>query len=105
MKVTAAFISLGILFHPAAALAYCSAPSAPNFYDSKPTPPSVPYCVNEFSNTHTCDDYTIDRYNNDVERYNSELQSYQYNASRYIDELNRYVSDAQSYAECEADDL
>ena len=38
--------------------------------ESKPTKPSVPYCVNEWSNTHTfCDDWTINSYNRDVENY------------------------------------
>ena len=43
-------------------MGYCSAPSVP--YGGAPSKPSKPYCINEFSNTHTCDDWEIDSYNN-----------------------------------------
>ena len=54
---------------------FCYAPTAPSNWDrpTKPTKPMVPFCVNEWNNTHTCDDWTINSYNNDVEYYNSQL--------------------------------
>ena len=35
-------------------------PTAPSTWNkpTKPTKPMVPFCVNEYSNTHTCDDWT-----------------------------------------------
>tara|TARA_B100000900_G_scaffold77614_1_gene62121 strand:+ start:156 stop:455 length:300 start_codon:yes stop_codon:yes gene_type:complete len=73
--------------------AWCSEPSAPSSF-SKPTKPSVPYCVNEYSRTHTCDDWTINQYNSDIEQYNYDVQ-------RYASDLRDYVNDAQEYANCE----
>ena len=63
---------------PTYAFSWCSepiAPSAPSSWNkpTKPMKPSVPFCVNEYSNTHTCDDWTISSYNNDVNYYNSQL--------------------------------
>ncbi len=84
---------------------YCSEPTAPIFYETKPSKPSVPYCVNEYSGTHTCDDFTIQNFNSEVETYNSRLRSYQSSAEYYITELNQYVRDAQAYAHCEASNL
>ena len=84
---------------------YCSEPSAPSFYDRKPTKPSVPFCVNEFMKTHTCDDFTISQYNSEVETYNSRLRSYNSSVEIYIAELNRYVQKARDYAQCEVDNL
>ena len=75
--------------------AYCSAPSAPYF---KPNKPSVPFCVNEYAGTHTCDDYTISSYISDIDSYNYDVQ-------RYVQELQNYVNDAQSYANCEIRNL
>ncbi len=75
--------------------AYCSEPRVPYF---KPTKPSVPFCVNEFTKTHTCDSWTINS-------YNSAIRSYNYEVDNYIDELNRYVRAASDYAKCEASNL
>jgi hypothetical protein len=75
--------------------AFCSEPSAPYW---KPSKPSVPYCVNEYANTHTCDDWVI-------ESYYSDLDSYRYEVQRYINELQQYVSNASDYANCEISNL
>lgn len=77
------------------ASAFCSEPSAPF---SKPTKPSAPYCVNEWNNTHDCDEWTINN-------YYSELENYQYEVERYIKELEQYVQSATDYAECEIRNL
>ena len=71
------------LLTPNYVLAWCSepmAPTAPSTWNkpTKPTKPMVPFCVNEYSNTHTCDDWTINSYNSDVSSFNSQLQSYNY---------------------------
>ena len=80
---------------PIDSYAYCSQPSAPY---SKPSKPTVPFCVNEWSNTHTCDDFTIQNYNNN-------LESYRYEVQNYVRELQRYVDNAVAYANCEIDNL
>ncbi|MDC0563950.1 hypothetical protein OAP51_04050 [Alphaproteobacteria bacterium] len=77
------------------AMAFCSEPSAPW---GKPVKPSVPYCVNEWDRTHTCDDWEIDNYNAALESYNYEVQS-------YIRQLNDYIDEAAEYAQCEVNNL
>ena len=75
--------------------AYCSEPS---FYLSTPSKPSVPYCVNEWNNTHTCDEWEIQNYYDEMENYSSE-------ARNFIDGLNEYVSEASDFAQCMAGQL
>ena len=77
---------------PNLVMGYCSSPSVP--YGGAPSKPSAPYCVNEWNNTHTCDDWTIDSYQKD-------LRSYQYEVERFIDDLQDYLRDAQDYVNCE----
>ena len=77
---------------PNLVMGFCSAPSEP--FGGAPSKPSVPYCVNEWNNTHTCDDWTIDSYQND-------LRNYQYEVERFVDDLQDYLSDAQDYVNCE----
>ena len=77
------------------ALAYCYEPSAPY---NKPQKPYVPYCVNEWAGTHSCDDWEINNYYAELESYNYEVQS-------YINQLNNYIEEAVEYAKCEAASL
>ena len=102
MKKLLGIVVLGLLI-PNFAYAYCSEPSVPSSWSkpTKPMKPSVPFCVNEYNNTHTCDDWTINSYNNDVNSYNSQLQSYNYEIDDYVRKLQNYVNDAQDYANCE----
>ncbi|HQZ13799.1 MAG TPA: hypothetical protein PK286_13035 [Devosia sp.] len=86
---------------PSAALGYCSDPSAPSFYGSKPIAPSKPYCINSYTNTHTCSDWEVSSYNSDIDRYNDALRQYQWDVDRYVDELKSYIDEAVEYAECE----
>ncbi len=74
---------------------FCMKPSPPF---SKPSKPSVPYCVNKYAGTHTCDDYTINSYNNSIRSYNYEVEN-------YVNALQRYVNDASNYANCEIRNL
>jgi hypothetical protein len=60
---------------------------------SKPTKPSVPWCVNEWDNTHTCSDWEIQQYYDDLENYRAEVD-------QFITALNQYVSEASDYAQC-----
>jgi len=96
-------IILLIILIPSHLLAWCSepiAPSAPSTSSkpAKPIKPSVPFCVNEYTNAHTCDDWTINSYNNDVSYYNNQLQSYNYEIDDYQRKLQYYVTQAQGYS-------
>ena len=75
--------------------AFCSEPSV---YMSTPSKPSVPFCVNEWANTHTCDEWEIQSYYDDLEFYASQAQE-------LINALNIYVSEASEYAQCRAREL
>ena len=86
-------VVLAMLANPA--LAYCSQPSPPY---SKPSPPTTPYCVNTWDNTHTCDDWEIDNYNQAIRSYRREIDS-------YVAELQGYVDAAVEYAKCEINAL
>ena len=106
MKKLLGIVVLGLLWN-SFAYAYCSAPFTPSNWNrpTKPMKPSVPFCVNEYSNTHTCDEWTINSYNNDVDYYNSQLQSYSYDVDDYVRKLQNFVNDAQEYANCEIRNL
>lgn len=88
-------VFIPVVFFTTNLYAFCSAPSLPYF---KPTKPSVPFCVNQFTKTHTCDSWTINS-------YNSAIRTYNYEVDNYINELNRYVRAASDYAKCEASNL
>lgn len=103
-------IKLAILFlfiSPNMAFAFCfepSAPSAPSIF-WKPQKPNTPYCVNTFTNTHTCSDWEIDSYNREVERYNSEIEDYVFKLQQYVNEAIEFANAADAYARCEINNL
>lgn len=72
-------------------IAFCVEPTPPF---SKPNKPTTPYCVNEWDNTHTCEQWELDSFNREVEIYNR-------NVEIYINDLESYVSEAADYASCE----
>ena len=88
--------------------AFCSAPS---MYSQPPSSrgtysrPSVPYCLSgyEFSGQHTCDDWEIENYIDEVNEYIRELAEYARKAQRFADDAAVFSGDALSYAECEAE--
>ena len=89
------------------AYSYCSAPMAPEppgVYD-KPTKPSVPFCVNEIMNTHTCDDWEIDSYNSELSSYRSDIDFYVQKLKNYISEAEYFVNETVAYAKCEISTL
>jgi len=73
----------------------CYEPIAPFFNAYEP---SVPWCVNEWENTHTCSDWEIDSYYQSIRNYNYEVEN-------YINELQDYVDDAVLYAQCEINNI
>ena len=83
---------LFLLLIPNLVMPFCSAPSAP--FGGAPSKPSKPYCIHEFSNTHTCSDYEIDSYNNALRNYKNDVE-------RFVDNLQDYLRDAQDYVNCE----
>ena len=77
-------------------LAFCIEPSI-SFLDT-PMKPSAPFCVNEWNNTHNCDEWELNNYYNDIESYNSEVED-------FINELNRYIDESVDYAKCRMEEL
>ncbi len=84
-----------LLIIPSISFSFCDDPSPPW---SKPSKPIVPWCVNEWDNTHTCSDWEIDSYNNDIEHYNYEVQN-------YANDLQNYLYEAEDYVNCEINNL
>ncbi|MDC1255875.1 hypothetical protein N8128_06800 [Paracoccaceae bacterium] len=76
--------------------AWCMEPSAS--FISTPTKPNVPFCINTFNNTHTCSDWEINEYYDDIEDYNEEVEE-------FVSELNDYVDEAVEYAQCRMNEL
>ena len=70
----------------------------PTVYLSTPVKPNVPWCVNEWYNTHTCDEW-------EIKSYYSELDAYRDEAQYFINSLNLYVDEAVDYAQCRANEL
>lgn len=90
--VAAIFI---LTLSPLTADAFCSEPSPPMF---KPVKPTAPPCVDTYSNTHTCDDFTFDS-------YLSAMRNFELEVNNYVSDLQTYVDEAVDYAECEINDL
>lgn len=86
----------------APAQAYCHPPHAPQFQSIAGTPraPQTPYCVDTFTNTHTCDNFQIDNYNRQVEQYNQALDRYYRDVESYAHALDRYYEEAVRYVDC-----
>lgn len=80
-----------------------SLPSAPGSYSK----PDVPYCLSNysFSGTHTCDDWEIDRYKQEVEDYVEKLQEYMNDAAEVASEAAQFAEEAADYARCEAEEV
>lgn len=81
------------------------------FYRSKP---SVPYCLSSYSYTHkhTCSQWELDSYFDDVDRYVREMRSYYDDAVAFANEATEYANDAirfsenvYNYATCEIKDV
>ena len=75
--------------------AYCSeasfsesGPDAPGSYEE----PNIPYCLQEYkwSGKHTCEDYEIQAYENDVEDYIRKLRDYVSEASNFSSSANSF---------------
>ena len=89
------FILFVVLFYSSNVYSWCTTPLPPSY---KPYKPSVPWCVNEWNNTHTCDDWEIEAYNDSINTYNYEVEI-------FIMELQNYLDAARTYANCEIETL
>ena len=92
LKIVDAIVSAfaaGSLVNSAAASAaygFCSAPSAPSAYLSKP---NKPYCFS----ARSCSSWEINSYKSDVDRYYENLRS-------YAKQVDNYYNSATKYVEC-----
>ncbi len=92
-----------LLTLPSFAFGYCFAPDAPDppFTSSKPTKPTAPYCVDTFTNTHTCDQWEVDSYNSALRQYKYDIEEYIRKLQEYVNEANDFANEALEYAKCE----
>ena len=95
-RVTLSFIIALSYFSPASALTLCIEPLGSFIWT--PTKPAVPWCVNEWNNTHTCADW-------EIQSYYSDLENYQWEVDRFVRKLNDYVESAVEYAKCRAKEV
>jgi len=82
---------------------YQSAPDAPGSYSK----PDVPYCLSaySYSGKHTCDDWEIDSYLDEVADYVSKLRDYADEANNFANAAIRFANEAVDYANCEAKEV
>ena len=98
-------IILSFFFIYKKAFTWCSEPYIPNPPSTlyKPTKPSTPYCINEVMKTHTCDEWEINNYYNQIDSYNSEVRDYIFELELYLSNIKRLYNDAIKYVECEVE--
>ena len=97
-SINKSFILLTAFLLPIAssALSFCMEPSVS--FLMTPYKPEAPYCVNLYTNTHTCDDWEINN-------YYDELDNYRFEVNQFIEALNNYVDEASEYARCRANEI
>jgi|GEM_PF-1433978 len=89
--------------------AYCSEPS---FFQNPPingasySKPSAPYCMSnyKYSGTHTCEDYQINAYVNEIDAYVESLRRFAQEANRFAEEAITFANNAVDFANCEIED-
>lgn len=105
--IQATWLTIALVAGIESASAFCYAPSAPDAPSSflRPTEPTVPYCVNEFTRTHNCDDWEIDAYNSDLEMYRNDVDNYVRELKNYASEAESFLGEVIEYANCEIRNL
>lgn len=73
-------------------MAFCYEPTAPDAPWGGP--PSPPYCFNEWDKTHTCQQWEIDSWIDEINSYIRKMVN-------YANEANEFASDAVDYANCQ----
>ena len=78
---------------------YCSEPNAPAAPSSW-NKPDVPFCLSgyEYSGEHTCSQWQINSYIDEVNNYISDLNAFARDAANF-------ASDAHEYAKCSANEI
>lgn len=104
------WVALVAVLTPFQAFAYCSEPYGRVTFPDAPgsyAKPSVPYCLSSYSysGTHTCEEWEISSYQNDVESYVSKLQAYADESLEAARKAARLAQEAQDYAKCQADEV
>lgn len=103
-------LTLWVVLPLSNAEAYCSepsmyetTPSAPSSYSK----PSAPYCLSGYSYTrkHTCNQWEIDSYIDEVNDYIRKLNDYADEARSFANSAIAFANEAADYAKCEADDV
>ena len=103
-------LSLSVVLPMSSAEAYCiepsvyaTAPLAPYSYSK----PSAPYCLSGYSYTrkHTCNQWEIDSYIDEVNDYIRKLNDYADEARSFANSAIAFANEAADYAKCEADDV
>lgn len=99
------------LFNPMSAHAYRSIPSfgyfSPPELPGTYSRPSLPICLSDFqfSRTHTCDQWVIDSYVDEVNNYIQKLREFVEEANEFNRNASNYASEALDYAKCESDEV
>ncbi len=122
---------IALLALPTSSGAFCSEPSfyssEPSFSAIEPSAPSsysrpdAPFCLSDYSytGTHSCGEWELNNYFNEVDNYINELNDYIEDANRFAADAIAYAIEARefaesvsyfadeiySYANCEADDV
>ncbi|QHG72056.1 hypothetical protein DQW09_09710 [Ensifer adhaerens] len=90
--------------------AYCSEPSTTISLPDAPgsfSKPDVPHCLSDFrySGGHTCSDWEISSYQDEVDSYIRKLNNYVSEAADAAKEAADFASEAEQYARCEAEEV
>lgn len=110
MKLGALAVFAAIIGPVEQSHAYCSEPS---FYQTGPvapgsySKPDVPFCLStySYSGTHTCNDWEIDSYRDEVKDYVRKLQDYADEANDFANAAILFANEAVDYAKCEAKEV
>ncbi|MFP5296099.1 MAG: hypothetical protein ACLGG3_02095 [Alphaproteobacteria bacterium] len=84
--------------------AACPAPQPPPVERPvKPERPPTPSCVNEARGTHTCNNRTLNAYQQASTAYQQSFTAYVAQVNAYLQRLEAYTRESVAYAECERD--
>ncbi|MCS4240925.1 hypothetical protein M2418_000427 [Rhizobium sp. BIGb0125] len=105
-----AFLFVIFIAGPTSALAFCSQPFGSVMLPSVPGTlykPSAPYCLSgyKYSKTHTCADWEITRYQNEVDEYLEKLRDYANDAVQVANQAITFANAAKAYAKCESQNV
>lgn len=101
-----------VLFMPAAAHAFCSAPRADQSLSAPQPPgdydkPRAPDCLSRggYGGAGDCDGRQIDDYRRAMDRYAGQLDEFSRRAEEFSNKAARFAEEATQYAACEAREL